>query len=347
MRSFAKSPIRKSVIAACLALALPATVQAAEPLIVSDWGGPWKDLIADTIGKQFTKETGVPVEIVTGGTMDRLAKAKFAGSDPETDVTLTTEHVAWLYASDKLLAQPDMTKLPHAKTLFPQAVTGSGCLGLFSYVYSIVYRTDLLPHASFESWADLWNPAYADKIGMPDFDPSHIIVVSAKLSGADAKDWQKGTDRLLKLKPNIKAFYSTDAASQEMLVRGETPIEIMLSGNYYYVKDHGAPVAMAMPKEGAVAGVNCIGINNGSKKLDLAYKFLDIAFRPEIQGAIAKAMQVGPMTTDAAVPADIAALPGILTTKAQWDTTIVIDPKLRASLLPAWRSWFTDNMIRK
>jgi putative spermidine/putrescine transport system substrate-binding protein len=333
----------------CLAVATGSATSAvaADKLVVSAWGGPWKDLIQNTIAATFTKETGIGVEIVTGGTVDRLAKAKVDGSNPETDVTLTTEHVAWLYASDNLLLPLDRSKLPSTKTLFPEAVTGSNCLGLFSYVYSIVYRPDLLPGAEFNSWRDLWNPAYKGKVGLPDFDPSHIIVVAAKLSGGDAETWQKGTPLLRELKPNIRSFYSTDAVSQEKIASGETPVQVMLSGNYYYLKQQNVNVRMALPKEGAVAGVNCIAINNGSKMTDAAYKFLEIAFRPEIQGAISKTMLVGPMTSDAKVADDVAKLPGIFTTRAQWSSAIVVDPKARARLLPEWRGWFTENLVRK
>jgi putative spermidine/putrescine transport system substrate-binding protein len=336
----------KTLVAGSFAL-FAVCASAADKLVVSSWGGAWKDLIEQTVAATFTKETGIPVEFVTGGTVDRLAKAKVNGSNPESDVTLTTEHVAWLYASDNLLLPLDMSKLPHAKTLFREAVTGSNCLGQYSYVYSIVYRPDLVPNSDFASWKDLWNPAYKGKIGLPDFDPSHIIVVSARLSGSDAEHWQKGTALLRELKPNIRSFYSTDAVSQEKVANGETPIQVMLSGNYYYLKKQNVNVRMAMPKEGAVAGVNCIAINNGTKMADAAYKFLDIAFRPDVQGAIAKKMLVGPMTSDAQVPEDVAKLPGIFTTQEQWRNAIVIDPKVRAKLLPEWRTWFTENMVRK
>jgi putative spermidine/putrescine transport system substrate-binding protein len=337
------------VTAVCLAaLVAPAGLAlAADKLVVSVWGGPWKDLIQNTVAAQFTKETGIPVEYVTGGTVDRLAKAKINGANPESDVTLSTEHIAFLYASDELLLPLDRSKLPSTKTLFPEAVTGSNCLGLFSYVYSIVYRPDLVPGAEFKSWRDLWNPAYKGKVGLPDFDPSHIMVVSAKLSGGDAETWQKGTTLLKDLKPNVRSFYSTDAVSQEKVANGETPIQVMLSGNYYYLKQQGVNVQMALPKEGAVAGVNCIAINKGTKMADAAYKFLDIAFRPDIQGAIAKQMLVGPMTSDAKVADDVAKMPGIFTTRAQWSSAMVIDPKARAKLLPEWRTWFTENMVRK
>ena len=34
------------------------------------------------------------------------------------------------------------------------------------------------------------------KLAAPDFDPSHIIAVSAMLSGGDAASWEKGQEKL-------------------------------------------------------------------------------------------------------------------------------------------------------
>ena len=55
---------------------------AQEPLRISIWGGSWKDFVAENIGKRFTAETGVPVEYITGGTIDRLNKAKLSKANP-------------------------------------------------------------------------------------------------------------------------------------------------------------------------------------------------------------------------------------------------------------------------
>jgi putative spermidine/putrescine transport system substrate-binding protein len=59
-----------------LLLSVPAHAQ--DKLVVSIWGGSWRDLIAETVAKKFTAETGVPVDFVTGGTIDRLNKEKLA-----------------------------------------------------------------------------------------------------------------------------------------------------------------------------------------------------------------------------------------------------------------------------
>ena len=69
---------------------------------------------------------------------------------------------------------------------------------------------------TFDSWADLWKPELKGKLSAPDFDTSHLVVVAAKLEGGDAATWEKGQDKLKALKPNFKAFYANDAASQQL-----------------------------------------------------------------------------------------------------------------------------------
>src|ERR1700719_3695497 len=100
---------------ASLAIVLPA--QAQDKLVVSIWGGSWRDLVADTVAKKFTQETGVAVEFITGGTIDRLNKAKLAKDNPESDITFTTSHVGWLYANGGLFEKLDTSKIPNAKNL--------------------------------------------------------------------------------------------------------------------------------------------------------------------------------------------------------------------------------------
>jgi putative spermidine/putrescine transport system substrate-binding protein len=160
---------------------------AADKLIVSTWGGGFKDLIDETIAKAFTKETGVEVQFVTGGTIDRLNKAKLAGGSPETDVTFTTAHVGYLYANSGLFEKLDMSKIPNAANLVQQAKVSPYHLGVWGYVYTIGYRPDLVPKGeTFASWNDLWKPELKGTLALPDWDPSHIIAVAAKLSGTDA-----------------------------------------------------------------------------------------------------------------------------------------------------------------
>src|SRR5262245_2361791 len=208
-RSMKRICMALAALALSLALFLaPMQVSAQDKLVVSVWGGSWRDMVDNLIGKKFTAATGVPVEYITGGTIDRLNKEKLAKGNPESDITFTTSHVGWLYANDGLYEQLDLAKVPNAKNLVAQARISPYHIGTWAYVYTIGSRPDLIKGIAFESWADLWRAEVKGKLAAPDFDPSHLIVVAALLSGGDAATWEKGQAKLKALKPSFKAFYT-------------------------------------------------------------------------------------------------------------------------------------------
>jgi putative spermidine/putrescine transport system substrate-binding protein len=323
---------------------VPAGAQ--EKLVVSVWGGSWRDMVANTAGKKFTAETGVAVEFVTGGTIDRLNKAKLAKDNPESDITFTTSHLGWLYANDGLYEALDLSKVPNAKSLVEQAKISPYHIGTWAYVYTIGYRPDLVKGVTFDSWADLWKPEVKGKLSSPDFDPSHIITVSALLSGGDAESWEKGQEKLKALKPSFKAFYTNDANTQQLLANGETPVQVVLSMNAHYMAGEGVPIKVVIPKEGAILGIDTVAIMKGSKKADLAYKFINATLDPAVQAEIAKTKKGSPVVLDARVDPEVAKLAGVFTSADQWKTqAIIIDHKLRAEKTAEWRKWFAENIM--
>src|SRR5215813_3789479 len=350
-RANGKGRSMKRICMALAALALlalflaPMQASAQDKLVVSVWGGSWRDMVDNLIGKKFTAATGVPVEYITGGTIDRLNKEKLAKGNPESDITFTTSHVGWLYVNDGLFEQLDLSKIPNAQNLADEARISPYHLGAWAYVYTIGYRADLMKDVKFESWSDLWSPELKAKLAAPDFDPSHIIAVSAILSGADAAHWEKGEDKLKALKPNFKAFYTNDANSQQLLASGETPVQVVLSMNAYYMIGQGIPLTLAMPKEGAVLGIDTVAVMKGSKKVDLAYKFINVLYDPEVQAEIAKQKKGSPAVLNAKLDPEIAKLPGVFTSAEQWKQQINIDSKLRAAKTAEWRKWFAENIM--
>ena len=219
-------------------------------------------------------------------------------------------------------------------------------IGAWAYVYTIGYLPDLVPQdITFESWNDLWSPELKGMIAVPDFDPSHIIAVAAKLEGVDIENWQQAEDKLRALQPNLKAFYTNDANSQQLLSTGETPVQVLLSMNAYHMQSEGLDVKLAIPKEGAVLGIDTMGITKGSTKQDLAYKFIDTALDPEVQARIAEIKKGSPVVSNVQLPEELASLPGIFTTPEQWESqTLIIPHQLRAEKTGEWRQWFSENM---
>ena len=331
-----------------LLLAAAPAARAAEPLVVSVWGGNWKDTIERVVAKPFTAKTGIPVEFEVGGTIDRLAKARVAKGSPLVDVTFTTTHVGRLYISDGLFERLDMAKIPNAKEIAREAVRSPYHIGGWVYVYTIVYRPDLVKE-EITRWSDLWKPSLRGKIAMPDFDPSHIITIAALMEGGNESSWQKGQERLRQLKPNVVAFFSTDAQSQDLMKTGQAPVQVMLSVNAYHLQEQGVAVKVVQPADfPGIVGIDTMAVMAGSKRADAAHQFINLVLSREIQSQLVEGLRAGPVNGGAAVPAKLRGQPGIFLTPAEWkERGYIMDDEVRAKTLPGWREWFTANIVKK
>jgi putative spermidine/putrescine transport system substrate-binding protein len=340
--------LARLVVASLLALGLASTpAHAQNSLVISVWGGNWKDTVEKVIGKAFTAKTGMPVEFEVGGTIDRLAKARVAKGSPLVDLTFTTSHVGRLYMSDGLFAKLDMAKLPNAKEVAKEALRSDYQMGGWSYVYTIVYRPDLVKE-EITRWSDLWKPSLKGKIAVPDFDPSHIITIAALMEGGNEATWQKGQEKLKALKPSIAAFYSTDAQSQDLMKTGQAPVQVMLSVNAYHLQEQGIAVKLVQPRDfPGIVGIDCMSVMAGTTKADAAHEFINLALSKEIQTELAKALKAGPVNGGASVPAAFHGQPGIFLTPAEWKAgAYIMNDEVRAKNLPAWREWFTANIVK-
>jgi len=342
---------RRSVVA-WLALALivasPLGAFAADPLVVSVWGGNWKDTVERIVAKPFTAKTGIPVEFEVGGTLDRLAKARVSKAAPLVDVTLTTTHVGRLYISDGLYEKLDMSKLSNSKDLAREAFRSDHHIGTWAYVYTIAYRPDQV-QGEITKWADLWEPRLKGKVGMPDFDPSHIITISALMDGGNEKTWEKGQERLKRIKPNIAAFFATDARSQDLMKTGEAPVQVMLSINAFHLIGQGMNVKVITPTDyPGIVGIDTAGVMAGSKKSAAAHEFINLMLSKEIQEQLVTTFKAGPTNMKATVPAALKGQPGVFTTPAEWkERGYIMDDEVRAKTLAAWKEWFNANIVAK
>ena len=339
--------VRVIALALIAVLATAAAAHAQDALVVSVWGGNWKDTVERVIGKAFTAKTGTPVEFEVGGTIDRLAKARVAKGNPLVDLNFTTTHVARLYISDGLYAPLDMSKIPNAKEIAREAIRSEYHLGCWSYVYTIVYRPDLVKE-EITRWSDLWKPSLKGKIAMPDFDPSHIITIAALMEGGNELTWQKGQDKLKQLKPSIAAFFSTDAQSQDLMKTGQAPVQVMLSVNAYHLQDQGIQVKLVQPRDfPGIVGIDTMAVMAGTKKADAAHQFINLALSKDIQTELVKALKAGPVNSGAVVPPALKGQPGIFLTPAEWkERGYIMNDEARAKTLPAWREWFTANIVK-
>jgi putative spermidine/putrescine transport system substrate-binding protein len=184
---------------------------------------------------------------------------------------------------------------------------------------------------------------------MPDFDPSHIITISALLEGGDETSWQKGQERLKRIKPNIAAFFATDARSQDLMKTGEAPVQVMLSINAFHLIGQGMNVKVITPTDRpGIVGIDTAAVMAGSKKSAAAHEFVNMALSKEIQEQLVAAFKAGPTNMKATVPAALRGQPGVFTTPAEWkERGYIMNDEVRATTLAAWKEWFNANIVAK
>ena len=93
-------------------------------------------------------------------------------------------------------------------------------------------------------------------------------------------------------------------------------------------------------------GIDTIGIMKGTKKADLAYKFINTVLDPAIQAEIANLKKGSPVVLNAKLDPRWRNCRASSPRPSSGSTeAMIIDHKLRAEKTGEWRKWFTENVI--
>lgn len=186
----------------------------------------------------------------------------------------------------------------------------------------------LLPDAPSEIFATVLN--YLGK------DPNSTL--TADYTGS-------ATDLLLKLRPNIRYFHSSqyinDLANGDICVAVGWAGDIMQASNRAKEAKNGVNVAYSIPKEGALAFFDVFAMPTDAKNQDEAYQFLNYLMRPDVIANISNHVFYA-NANQAATPlvnAEVRDNPGIYPpadVRAKMFTLKVQDPKIDRVITRAW-----------
>lgn len=304
---------RRAVLGAGVAgaalMAAPSVLRAADRSIkVGVYGGYFKDSFDANVFPDFTAATGIAVNSVAEPTGEawlvQLEQAARAGQAP-ADLSMMSQVAMLKGAETNLWAKLDESKLSNLGNLLPQFINryedGSlSGVGAVAWYITLVTNTDAYPEAP-TSWADMWDPANADKLGLLALaSNSFLLEVTATtfFGGTDVLSSDEGMAKVLakleELKPNVRLWYRDEAQFEQALKSGEIPM-----GQYYHdvtglaVAD-GHPVRSTFPKEGGISDSGAWALSRASDKADEAHVFIDYMSQPEIQALMSRKVGTAP-----------------------------------------------------
>ncbi|WP_226569438.1 spermidine/putrescine ABC transporter substrate-binding protein PotF [Mangrovibacter yixingensis] len=327
----------------------------------------WSDYIGPDTVANFTKETGIKVVYDVFDSNEVLEGKLMAGS---TGFDLVVPSASFL--ERQLMAgvfQPlDKSKLPNWKNLDPAllklvAKHDPGNKYAVPYMWAttgIGYNVDkvkavLGKDAPVNSWDLVLKPENLEKLkscGVSFLDaPEEIFATVLNYLGKDpnssnASDYSgAATDLLLKLRPSIRYFHSSQYIND--LANGDICVAIGWAGDVWQAANrakeakNGVHISYSIPKEGALAFFDVFAMPADAKNKDEAYQFLNYLMRPDVVADISNHIYYA-NANKAATPlvnAEVRDNPGIYPppdVMAKLFTLKVQDPKLDRVRTRAW-----------
>jgi putative spermidine/putrescine transport system substrate-binding protein len=304
---------RRTVLGAGLAgagmLAMPSILHAQDKsLKIGVYGGYFKKSFDENIFPEFTKATGIAVESIAEPTGEawlvQLEQAAKAGQAP-ADVSMMSQTSTLKGLGTELWTPIDPARiksfdslLPHFSSKYPDGrIAGVGAV---AWYITLVTNTDVYKEPP-TSWADMWDPANADKLGLLALaSNSFLLEVTSTtfMGGTNALDTEEGIlkamEKLAELKPNVRLWYRDEAQFEQALKSGEIPM-----GQYYHdvtglAAADGQPVRSTFPKEGGIQDSGNWVLSRASEKVDEAHVFIDYMSQPAIQGLMSRKVGTAP-----------------------------------------------------
>jgi putative spermidine/putrescine transport system substrate-binding protein len=290
-------------------LAMPSVLRAQDKsLKIGVYGGYFKDSFDKNIFPEFTKATGIAVESVAEPTGEawlvQLEQAARAGQAP-ADVSMMSQTSTLKGQSTELWTPIDPARIKNYGDLLERFVNKYpdgrvAGIGAVAWYITLVTNTDVYKEAP-TTWATLWDPANADKLGLLALaSNSFLLEVTAKtfMGGTNALDTEEGLlkafEKLAEVKPNVRLWYRDEAQFEQALKSGEIPM-----GQYYHdvtglAAADGHPVRSTFPKEGGIQDSGNWVLSRASEKVDEAHVFIDYMSQPSIQGLMSRKVGTSP-----------------------------------------------------
>jgi len=326
----------------------------------------WSDYIAPGTVADFEKQTGIKVVYDVFDSNEVLEGKLMAGSTGYDVVVPSSSFLARQLQSG--VFQPlDRSKLPNYKNLDSDLMKkleqhDPGNKYAIPYLWAttgIGYNVEkvkaaLGKDAPVDSWDLVLKPENLEKLkscGVSFLDaPEEIFATVLNYMGkdpnsSDAKDYTAATDLLLKLRPSIRYFHSSQYIND--LANGNTCVAIGWAGDILQAKNraveakNGVNIAYSIPKQGALAFFDMLAIPKDAKNVDEAYQFINYLMEPKVMAQISNTVfyASGVKASLPFVDAAIRDNPGIYPTPetmAKLFTLKVQDPKLDRVRTRAW-----------
>jgi putative spermidine/putrescine transport system substrate-binding protein len=343
--SFNRRAILAAAGAATAALAAPRILRAQTKEVVVGGAASHKSFVEQIVAPAVEKKLGCKVVFEGSRSLVNLEKMQKNKDKQYLSVVMMDDPVMIPAVSEGLLEKLTPTKIPNLAALKPGTIhmDGMWCNYLQPWL-AIAYNPKVMPVAP-TSWAEIYDPKYKGRIILPSLQNTeglaNLFMAAHLATGKPMAEAQKDIDaafkKLVTIKPNLLTAYTQMPQAYNLLEQGEG---FMISSAISQValdrKSSGAPVDIAVPKEGIFSMPSGVALVKGAPQPELGAGYIDVMLSTEVQGTLAAKTNSLPTNKAAAIP------PGMPTNA----TIHTIDWAFVAANREAWvKRWDRDMSL--
>jgi putative spermidine/putrescine transport system substrate-binding protein len=140
----------------------------------------------------------------------------------------------------------------------------------------------------------MWDPQFQGRVLAFNTSNHNFSLASLSLGGdpfrISAADFPRVAEHLIALRRNVLTFYSLPEEAAELFRSHNVAL---LFANYgrqqlKQLLDAGADVGYVIPREGALAWIDCWAISRGARDMDMANTWINYMFEPEVSLALSE-----------------------------------------------------------
>jgi putative spermidine/putrescine transport system substrate-binding protein len=331
----------------CLLVGIADPVFAEESLTVVSWGGAYQESVRKAFFEPFMKETGI-----------KITEEEFNGEIAKTRAQVESGNITWdvvendsqtilAACAEGILEKIDWKKLGLDRNKFISADASDCVVTSILYATVLAYDTSKMKEAP-KTVIDFFDlKKFPGKRGLQK-SPFVNLEWALVADGVDIKEvyqvlgTPEGVDRAFKKLDSIKSevvWWEAGAQPPQLLADGQVAMTSAWNGRIYNaIKADKKPFAIIWDHE----GLDWQGwtVVKGTPKIELAYKFMAFAGRPDRQADQTNYISYGPGNKDALANINPNILQDLPTNPDNMKTGFIVDAQFWADNGDALRERF-------
>lgn len=281
-------------LCACSAPGLPAGESTAPPAPLRFYD--WAEDIPQEVFAAFSQQSGIPVEYLTYDAQeDAFAELQQGES---FDVVVMDARFLPLLIEQDLLSPLDHSLIPNFRYIAPNFRDlaydpGNRYSVPFNWgVTGLVVRSEFAGQEKY-TWADLWDAAYAGKVGVWFTSRREMLGMALRSLGysANSEDPDQllaAQERISQLLPQAVIMEDYDPINAAAAFQqADLSIAMAFGYDYYAIQDAGIPVEFVLPQDGSLLWNDTFVVPASSPQKTAAMQLINFIHQPEISAQIA------------------------------------------------------------